>query len=1004
MATVPLTLSGGLDLTTAKVLTAPGTLADCLNYERGLRQGYTRIDGIERFDGQPSVAAYSYARLKYVSGTGSFAPGDAVTFPGSDTGYVTFVTSEAGSQVLYVVFHAAAGTPTIPATLTGPSGTASILSRDPVFATQGTQAVLDAALLALSTTQRAVITTVPGRGGSDIIGGFWFKDREYAVRDLPRVFFEGGYYTEANEGQFVTYLGDTYQILNVRITGPQAGSLTLNPVPGSGSAATPLVAASLVSLPVTGSLDAAYTGVSYSDGLTASGGIAPYTWSVVGDASSIVPIGAVDASNLTLYPQLTDAALYRADSTGWTRIDLGRELAFTGGAAALANFSRDLSLKTATTTTTAYLFPTASEFNGAATTGINADDGVVTALTGAQGDTFVAKGFALSTIPSDAEIMGIEVVIERTSTVGGPATDAAVILLGLTGNSANLAKTIVWPTSLTTATYGGPTDLWGAQGITPATLQAAGFGVQLVVQRSVPATATSGGVDYVKLRVTYVLRGQPVYAWDGSSDVPLTLRHVQILDGDTPSSNAAGYLNVTAAVNASKPRLIHAGEQIRSAAGGTGDLLCTTNGTDVPIFLSGQSELDLNRSKYQFVESNFYGQDDWRAIYGVSGAGPAFYFDGSTGIRIRTQLPARFDLPRHVVRHGDLLGLGYYSGAVIFSAPGNPFEMRAASGASSLEVGDRLTNLLPLTDDTLGVICQKSTYGLRGLTQDTFFKSTISATRGAIEYSAADMGRVLICDGLGVFFADSAQQFGAAERNYISTAVSPWLQPRLQATINSEQSYIRLIGVLPVRAKNQYRLYFADGYVLTLTATEPVEYTIQRYYAPSGLAETEPTPWPIRSVNGGIDSSGRERLFLSFFGGVKEGYVLEIDSGRSFDGAAIPAYLELNPLSVSQAADLKRTDRLFLYGSGYGAASLTLARTVNDRLLDPTQTSALTLGASSDAATLQPRAFRGSVDAPVEGYDTILRFDSSTASEGPHTLQFMNLMVDARGTSRGNTR
>ena len=48
---------------------------------------------------------------------------------------------------------------------------------------------------------------------------------------------------------------------------------------------------------------------------------------------------------------------------------------------------------------------------------------------------------------------------------------------------------------------------------------------------------------------------------------------------------------------------------------------------------------------------------------------------------------------------------------------------------------------MPLSGDALGIICESSATGLRGFTQDTAFASKISARRGCIEYTCADMGR-----------------------------------------------------------------------------------------------------------------------------------------------------------------------------------------------------------------------------------------------------------------------
>lgn len=1001
---IPVNLMGGVDQMTVKTVARPGTLRDCLNFEVAARDGYSRIAGIARFDGKPGVANYKLWRLRFVTVAGTWVAGNAVQFTALQVGYILDVVTTATETILYAMFSESAESPTIPGTLTNntTAATATISRRDVIFKGRyGLQSTFDTALAALYTTERAKIGQVPGREGSDIIGAFWFKDRLYAIRDLFRLSFTGGYYTDANEGQYVTYEGNTYQILNVIQTGLLAGVLTLDPVTGSGVAAVPLTAATLSTLGISGSLGDAYLGLSYTDGLTAAG-VPPYTWVLSGGGGGGAdPISAPDLSAINFLPQITDAALYRSSPTGWERVALGREIAFQNGTSDLANFNRSLTMEGAATVSLLSVYPTASLFNSVSNNNINSDNGTEVALTGAQGDEYVAQGFDLTSIPLNAIIRGIEVTVERHSNTANQATDALVDLLIQNGGTENKSKADPWPNAIAATVYGGASDLWGSQTITPADLQNVDFGVRVIVKRTVSGTATIGGVDYIRLSVWYTLQDVPVYFYNGTSDVEATLRHVQITSGDTTTGDADGYLALDGEKNADKPRLVGVGEQIRTGALGTGLLLGYVAARDKPIWLAGQAEIDNNRSRYMFHITNFYGRDEYEAVYGVCGASRAFVFDGIRCHRVYTELSAKDDLPRHIVRHGDSLGLGYFPGAVLLSAPGDPTEMRGANGATAIEFGDRLVSLRPMNGDAMAVICQSGTYLLRGTTVDSYFKSPITTKRGGIEYTDADLGRVVLCDGLGLFAADSAEQFGAATRNYLSIPVLPWLQPRLQATLNSEQATIRPIVALEVRAKNQYRLYFWDGSVLTMTNTEPPQFTFQRMYEPTDTIHDEPTPWPVRAVASGIDSSGRERLFCSFYGGVKEGYVFEMDSGRSFDSAAIPAFIELNPFHAGDPTRIKRADRSTVFGFGGGRATLSISRAINYGSPDTSKSQSMSMGPIAGMACYEPEPFRGGFDFPVEGEDITWRFDSSTATEAPFTLQAVVHEIDDRGQSRG---
>lgn len=1001
-------MKGGLDLVTVKPLARPGTLKQCLNYEVATMAGYTSLPGLARFDGSLNVGAYKVWRLRYTGAANALlTAGTEVWFDVALKGAILSVDVQNDINVLYVILPGEAPAPALPATLTSTATTQEIMSRDAIFDGRGEQDTFNTALKSITEGQSSKIGAVPGRAGSDIIGLFWYKDRLYAIRDLARISFEGGYYVDADEGKYLLVDGLYYLILDVAITGYQQGTITLDPVPyagtpAGGDIAAPIGGATLVSIPVSGSLSDGYTSIPYSDGLTASGGAPPFTWSVVGEEGTEVDvIESPDANAISFVAQITNAGIYRSGATGWQRVDLGRELQFTGGTEALTNFVRStLPLDTGDIVSTAHVMPTAGTVNGAASANMNSDNGTLAALDSGTTTDYQTSAYDFSAIPDNASIVGIEVTIDRQGNTGASAIDQALILAGVPGGTDNKARSTIWPNAGGTAVYGGPTDLWGSQQITPAVVKSALFGVQLLTERSVPATPPVGGVDYISIKVYYRQKDKQIYIWNGTSDVPMLMRHVQALGGDPALSTMTGYITVSADTNHDKPRLVNVGDTIRTGAGGTGDILGVVASRDRQLFPAGQAELDNNRARYVFERTNYYGQDDYEAVYAACGASPAWSFDGVRFIRIRTQLPRDLDLPRHVCRHGDMLVLGYFPGALVFSQPGSPAEMRSEQGATSVEVGDRLTNLAPLTGDALVVVCQSSTWVIRGQVPESFVKNPVSTKRGGIEYVAVDMGKYVLCDGLGVFVADSPESFGAAERNYMSTLVHPWLSPRLQATINSESAILRPIAALNVRNKNQLRLYFWDGWILTMTMNEPPEFTTQRYFTPAESAASEPFPWPVRALASGIDSSGREHIFCSFYGGNKEGYVFEMDTSRSFDGDPIPAQLVLNPLIADRGSKDKRYDRFHLYGLGYGVTRLTSSRYTDDEDV-ATGTTDIRMGRGDRTAKVILTQFRGVCDAPVEAFDISLRFDSNSDLEGPHALQYIEFYVDDRGDSRG---
>jgi hypothetical protein len=332
---VPLTLDGGLQLEDSKPQAQAGTLLECLNYERTLRKGYSRIEGFERFDGQPTVSDVQFWRLTSSDVTGTPAVGMAVYFSPQEVGYILSLSTSGTVTTIDVVFHGGHTAATVPDTLTGTGGASAEIDSLTVIATPGgTVGTLNTALNSLATLQRSEIGEVPGRTGSDVIHTFWLKNRCYAIRDLCRVPFTDGYYTDSDEGKFVTIGPSEFEILDVRLTGDNSGILTINCDAGSGTNAEPIGPPTLGNMSLSGSFDNGAVGQAYSDGLTLTGGIAPIVWSI-DDGSLPPPIirhdpDATDAGSAT---QATNAALYKATDTGWSRVDLGREMAFRAGTA-----------------------------------------------------------------------------------------------------------------------------------------------------------------------------------------------------------------------------------------------------------------------------------------------------------------------------------------------------------------------------------------------------------------------------------------------------------------------------------------------------------------------------------------------------------------------------------------------------------------------------------------------------------------------------------------------
>lgn len=284
------------------------------------------------------------------------------------------------------------------------------------------------------------------------------------------------------------------------------------------------------------------------------------------------------------------------------------------------------------------------------------------------------------------------------------------------------------------------------------------------------------------------------------------------------------------------------------------------------------AEVVDKRSRYQFITNNFYGDPALDSMYGVNGSSRAFTYNNNFFHFIFTQPDATLDKPRHVSHHHSHLALGYQEGRVDISVIGEPYNYSGVEGASSWAIGDSVVGLLPLSGALLGIFCKKSIWGISGTTVDNFTTQIISPKLGAIEYTIADMGFPVYANIYGIYTLSQTSQYGDFAGTPMSQMVSPWLRPRL---VRSANSNYEVVTAWPVRSKNQYKLAFADGNVLTMTMNYGDQgaptFSKQRYFlaTPAG---TDPPPSaydtsrdaivPV-AVSSELDITGEERIHVA---------------------------------------------------------------------------------------------------------------------------------------------
>ena len=883
---------------------------------------------------------------------------------------------------------------------------------DALFPTVQGQQGAQAAYYALV---RDTIQEVPGQG--NVLGLFWLKDELYACRDYFTLAYSGAVPITANYNDEL-FIGASYAAATWK------GFLAKKSV-----------------------LDADNTtstesGVMMFYNTTGTATLATLKNHTQGDVSV--------ATVTTINAEAQAAGLYKADGArgttvatqSWTHQELGYRVRYKDGQAEFVPANR-----VSPTTDIADLIQSTDwvvadktkALNNWSAVGGSAFPDTADALATDDGDTsyfweaftaapvssnfFWNYDFGLTDvdIPDGSTITGFSIEIIRRFSATGTATgtivdgqtkltfptDAGVGTAPSFGNT-----TLAWTNSYVTATYGGPQSLLGYTNVTTDAVKNVDFGISMATVCT-SYTAGTGVFDSritcMKVKVHFLPPQSQIYFWDGSTAVIAEVVMPYQTSGSVTAipPTAKGHLFL---MNVGTNRAVGADEEIRTmppvgttpAGSGDGSSLIamtensiTKNVMDWGALLTGQGKQPI-KAKYQYVVSNFYAAADFDAIYGVSGCGPAFMYDGFAFTRIYTGTPEQDDIPRHCAVHQSRLFLGYRSGSVQFSVAGNPLSFDPLQFAGEIGVGAAVRGLMELNGDTLAEITQKGVSMIQGDVGLGPYPGIISPDVGCVEYSAQSMGQFMYTSFRGIQNLRATQSYGDFDTSQFSWDVWSFLRPRVQTSAFFESANIGVINSLAVRNKSQYRLMFADGKQLTATFLregEMPQYTIQQYYHANG---TTPLTWDV--VTAGMESNGRDRLFGATNDGT--GYVYEIDRGYSFDGGNIAGYFVMAIDDQRSPAQDKAFPDMHIYGIATDYAAFTMSRGVNYQDPNPTYNYPQRFG-SLTAVPTGEEAY-GVSNTPVRnfGANISFRFDVNSNSQPPVTIQAISYYITPAGQKR----
>lgn len=309
------------------------------------------------------------------------------------------------------------------------------------------------------------------------------------------------------------------------------------------------------------------------------------------------------------------------------------------------------------------------------------------------------------------------------------------------------------------------------------------------------------------------------------------------------------------------------GEALR--VGGVTKATSSTASTPIALLPGG---------KFQFDNNNFGGSAATFRMYGCDGVNPAFDFDGTRLVPIRTGFAP--DAPKFIAVWQSMLVIAI-GASVGLSSIGDPYAWNAVTGAAELALGDTCTGLLPQKGDAntgaIAAFTASKTFMIYGTSSADINRAIQSPDAGAQPYTPQNIGMAYYMDTRGVVQINATQSFGNFESSTITRAIQPLIDAKRGLVVAS----------CIVRNSNQYRLYFSDGTGIILYITQQPNQAGVSVSSASMMPFDYGSTRAMSGIDSVVDANGIERLF----GASADGYVYELDRGTSMDGGNIAAFL-----------------------------------------------------------------------------------------------------------------
>ena len=343
----------------------------------------------------------------------------------------------------------------------------------------------------------------------------------------------------------------------------------------------------------------------------------------------------------------------------------------------------------------------------------------------------------------------------------------------------------------------------------------------------------------------------------------------------------------------------------------TGGATVTLSGIQTAITL-------LPGGKGEYVIANFFGQLSGSRVYYADGKNRMFEFDGTVLVPISTTTVP--DTPKHISAFKNHLFYSVQS-SIFNQGIGDPYNSTVLGGAAEIACGDTVTNFLiqpgSQTNGAMSIHAQNTTFVLYGTSSADWNMVTYNNGVGALDYTGQNMSQSYTMDDRGVISLTATLNFGNFDSATMTNLIRPFITEKRDKVSCSSLD----------RSKSQYRIFFTDGSGLYITVVNGSNKGCMPVYFPVAAN----VAWEGTLASGAL---------VKFMGG-SDGHVHQLDTGTSFDGANINAYIQLNWDAIGSPRILKRFRRAsieangtgyaeinFGYGLGYGSSAIVQHMTV----------------------------------------------------------------------------